>query len=153
MAHGKFPFYNRSLPGGTTARTLTAAAAPYSIVVATTAGSNANPNDVTPSTGAGETLIVGVISDPQGDPNNSGNFASGDVVNVMEHGKCPVLLVSGSVLTKRCTIIASGTAGMGKVLGAESAPYDVLGYFDDVPQTLAADTALSVELAIHRIPA
>jgi hypothetical protein len=153
MAIGKFPFYNRPLPGGTSARTLTNSAAPFSVVVAETAGSDANPDDVTPSTSANQTLVVGVISDPQGDPNNSGNFPSGAVVNVMEHGKCPVLIVSGAVLTKRCTIVTSSTPGMATVLGVDppAAAYDVIGYYDDVPQTLAANTPLSVELCIHRV--
>lgn len=153
MAIGNFPFYSRPMPGGTSARSLTNSAAPYSVVVGETASSNANPNDVTPSTSAGQTGIVGVISDPQGDPNNSNAFPSGAVVNVAEHGKVPVLIVSGAVLTKRCTLIASGTAGQAKVLGAESKPYDVIGYYDDVPQTLTAATALSVELNIHRVEA
>lgn len=151
MAIGSLPFYNRPMPGGTSARTLTATAAPFSVVVAETGSSNANPDDVTPNTSAGQTGIVGVISDPQGDPNNSNNFVSGNVVNVMEHGKCPVLIVSGAVLTKRCTLIASATAGQAKVLASESKPYDVIGYYDDVPQTLSAATALSVELNVHRI--
>lgn len=148
-----FPTYDRVQAGGVTARRLTASAAPHSIVIADTAGGNTNPEDVTPSTAAGQTGVVGVINDPQGDPNNSDAFPSGTMVSVAEHGKVPVLIVSGSVLTKRCTLIASGTAGMAKVLGAEAKPYDVIGYFDDEPQTLAADTALSVELNIHRVEA
>jgi hypothetical protein len=146
-----FPSFDRLLPGGSTARNLTASAAPASIVVADSGTSNAE--DVTPSSSAGQVGIVGVINDPQGDPNNSDAFPSGSRVSVAEHGKVPVMIVTGAVLTKRCTLIASATAGQAKVLGAESAPYDVIGYFDDVPQTLSAATALSVELNIHRVEA
>jgi len=148
-----FPSFDRLQAGGATARKLTAAAAPYSVVVAETAAGNSNPEDGTPSTTAGQTAVIGVIADPQGDPNNGGLFPLGATVSVAERGKVPVLIVSGSVLTKRCTLIASDTVGIAKVLGAEAKPYDVIGYFDDVPQTLAADTALSVELHIHRVEA
>lgn len=148
-----FPSYDRLQAGGSTRRNLTNQASAYSVVVAETASSNANPEDVTPSTSAGQTGIVGVINDPQGDPDNSGLFPAGTSVSIAESGKVPVLIVSGAVLTKRCTLIASGTAGMAKVLGAESKPYDVIGYYDDVPQTLTANTALSVELNIHRVEA
>lgn len=146
-----FPSFDRLHPGGSTTRRLTASAAPHSIVVADTSAGNANPEDVTPSTTAGQTLIIGVINDPQGDPNNGNAFPPGAEVSVAEHGKVPVVIVAGSVLTKRCTLITSGTPGMAKVLGAEAKPYDVIGYYDDAPQTLTANTALSVELHIHRI--
>jgi hypothetical protein len=146
-----FPSFDRLHPGGSTTRRLTGAATPHSIVVADASGGNSNPEDVTPSTSAGQTLIVGVINDPQGDPNNGNAFPVGAEVSVAERGKVPVLIVSGSVLTKRCTLIASGTPGMAKVLAGEPKPYDVIGYYDDAPQTLIANTALSVELNVHRI--
>lgn len=146
-----FPSFDRLSPGGSTRRNLTAQAGAYYVVVAD--GGTSNPEDVTPSTTAGQVGIVGVINDPQGDPDNSGLFPVGASVSVAEDGKVPVMIVSGSVLTKRCTLIASATAGMAKVLGAEAKPYDVIGYYDDVPQTLTANTALSVELNINRVQA
>jgi hypothetical protein len=148
-----FPAFDRPLPGGTTRRNLTNQAGAGYIVVGDTSGGNVNAEDVTPSTAAGQTGVIGVINDPQGDPNNSNLFPAGSSVSVAEHGKVPVMIVSGSVLTKRCTLVASATAGMAKVLGGEAKPYDVIGYYDDVPQTLGANTALAVELNVHRIEA
>ena len=146
MANGLFPFYNRPIPGAIKARKLVTTKAKTGMIMV--ADHATAPEGVTPCSSAGQTALVGVISDPQGDPNDSGQFPVNGTINVCEMGTIPVLLLADTY-AEGDAIIASATTGCGKKLGAESVAYGVLGYFDDVPGTYGATTLLSVRLNIH----
>lgn len=144
MANGLFPFYNR--PGIVKPRKLVTTKAKTGMIMIKDHATA--PEGVTPCSSAGQLAVAGVISDPQGDPNDSGQFPVNSVINVAETGTIPVQLLADTY-AEDDVIIASATAGCGKKLGAESVPYCVLGYYDDVPQTIGATTLLSVRLNIH----
>ena len=148
-ALGFFPFYNR--PGVCNTRKLTTTAAPWMVLMADAVN---DPSSAKKATGAGVTAVLGVIVTPQGDPNNSGNFAIGDLVDVAETGNVPVLFDAGTVLTREATIISGATAGTAKVLGAEAKPYDVIGYYAGEAKTIGGSPDVgSVRLDMHRVEA
>lgn len=129
--------------------TMTVATGKYGMIVVPDGAPHA---DAKITTAAGETKLLGVIVD-QGDPNNSGLFATGAQVSVARGGVVEVLFQNGTVIARGDTIIASGTAGMAKVLAAEAKPYDVLGYAEEARTIGAAAGRASVRLHIHTVPA
>lgn len=104
------------------------------------------------ATTAGETKLLGVIKN-EGDPNNSGLFPTGANVSVQKDGPAEVLFDAAEAITEGDTIIASGTDGHAKVLGAEGKPYTVLGYAAETRTIGAAAGFASVNLQIHTVPA
>lgn len=115
-------------------------------------GATAAHADVKPCTSAGETKLVGVCTS-QGDPNNSGAFATGDQVDVAYDGDAEVMFPAGTVIAMEDIIIASATAGHAKVLGAEAKPYMVLGRAKQAITIGAAAGLASVRLQIEHVPA
>lgn len=89
--------------------------------------STTNFRDVKLPSGAGNTGVRGVVQD-HGDPNNSGQFAIGDEFGVCVEGYVEVLLDNGVSAVKDAPLITGATAGTVKPIGAESAPYDIVGY-------------------------
>ncbi len=100
---------------------------------------------------SGGRISYGVITTPQGDPNNGGFIPSGTVVDVTYTGIVPVLLHSGDY-SKGDPIVASTVFGQGKELSsAESgAPMMVIGIYADLPQAINASgqPLLSVQLTM-----
>ena len=148
-AIGLFPFYDE--PAKTRALTLTTTAQFGSVLMADVV---TDPSSAKATTGAGVTGIVGVVNTSQGDPNNSGLFPVGGTVDGAHGGIVPVLFDANVILTREATIISGATAGTAKVLGAEGAPYDVIGYYAGQNKTIGASPDLgSVRLDIHRVEA
>lgn len=87
-----------------------------------------NFRDVKLPAGAGGTGVRGVVQD-QGDPNNLGKFATGEEFGVTVEGLCEVLLDAGAIATKDAPCITGATPGTVKPVGAEAAPYDIVGQF------------------------
>lgn len=144
---GLFPPYSRVEHA--TTRTMTVATGKYGMIVVPDGAAHA---DAKISVDAGETKLLGVICS-QGDPNNSGLFATGANVSVADEGIVEVLFPAGTVIARGDTIIASGDNGHAKVLGAEGKPYDVLGYAEQGITIGAAAGYASVRLQIHTVPA
>lgn len=125
--------------------TLTVATAQYGSVL--TMSGTTNHDDIKITTSAGE-QPVGVCTS-QGDPNNSGLFASGSQVSYARGGDVEVLMAAGTVLTVGAKIIAGGTAGTAKLLAAETDPYWLLGTSNE-DRTIGASAGLaSVHLSIQ----
>lgn len=147
MAIGNFPFYDRAF--ASKARTLTEAASPHMVLMI----DGTDPAAVKKSTGAGVSGIVGVLNDPQGDPNNSGAFAQNDVVNVAESGTVPVLFCANESVVRGGVVISGSTAGCAKMRAAEGAPYDIIGIAEETKTIGSSPDTASVRLTLHRIPA
>lgn len=104
----------------------TVATIKYGMVVIGDTGTT-NARDVKLASGAGGTGVRGVVSD-QGDPNNSGLFATGDEFGCCVEGFVEVLLDAGESSVKDAPLITGGTPGTVKPIASESAPYDIVGY-------------------------
>ena len=148
MSIGLMPAYSN--PARQITKTMSVATAKYGMIAVPDATSNHDGAKI--NIAAGETLIEGVITS-QGDPNNSDLFAVGDQPSVAIEGIVEVLFAAGEVIAKGDTIITGGTAGCGKVLGAEAKPYAVLGYAEQAITIGAAAGRASVRLSIHSVPA
>ena len=131
---GLFPFYSDA--GRTSPRRVTGSGVQaYMIVQPDTITTEA---DTCTPCASGGGIAYGVITTPQGDPNNSGIIPSGATVEVTYTGTVPVLLISGTY-SKGDPIVASTVYGYGKKLGSESgAPMMILGEFADVAATLTS---------------
>ena len=126
--------------------TLTVATAKYGSLVIRDTGDNEH-DTVKCTTAAGE-QVTGVVQS-QGDPNNSGLFATGSQVSVAKGGTCEVLFAASEALVKGAKVIASGTAGLAKILGAEADPYWILGECAET-RTIGASPGLgSVDIKIQ----
>ncbi len=80
---------------------------------------------VVATTSAGQNLLAGVVTD-QGDPNNSGLFASGVNVSVRDMGVVDVLCLGGVTYARGDILIATTTTGVaGKYTSGST--YDQLG--------------------------
>jgi len=113
----------KSRPSDFMTGTTTVATAKYGSVM--TFSGTANHDDVKITTTAGEQSI-GVCAS-QGDPNNSGLFPTGAQVSIAREGDVEVLFDAAEGLVVGAKVIASGTDGVAKILGAESTPYWILG--------------------------
>lgn len=89
----------------------------YGSIVISSATTDSNA--VKTTTTAGDNLVMGVVTD-QGDPNNSGLFASGSAVSVRDMGVAEVLLLGSVTYAVGDVIITSTTAGVGKKLASET---------------------------------
>lgn len=98
----------------------------YGMVVIGDTGTT-NYRDVKLPSGAGNVGVRGVVAD-HGDPNNSGQFASGDEFGVCADGLVEVLLDAGQSCVKDAPLITGATVGTVKPIAAEVAPYDIVGY-------------------------
>lgn len=144
MSIGLMPPYNN--PANFMTGNMTVATGKYGMIVARDTGTT-NHEDILITTDAGQKML-GVIQS-QGDPNNSGLFATGSKVSVAKSGLMEVLFAAAEVITKDDIIIASGTDGHAKVLGMESAPYWILGRAAETRTIGAAAGLASVDVAIQ----
>jgi hypothetical protein len=149
MAIGLFPFYDRVTRSK--ARNIKTGTAQGRGAVMMIDGTD--PADCKQLTGAGVTGLLGVVADAQGDPNNSGIFPNGSIVNVAEEGTVPVLFDAATVITRGATIISGATAGTAKVLAAEGKPYDVIGYAEEAKTIGGSPDTAAVRLSLHRVEA
>jgi hypothetical protein len=135
LGSGFFPFLNT--PGLTTSRRVTGSGVQsYMIVQPDTIAGEA---DTCTPCASGGGVSWGVITTPQGDPNNNGIIPSGTVVEVTYTGTVPVLLGSGAYTKGVTQIIASTVYGLGKALGTESGnPMMVIGTYADYTDTLSS---------------
>lgn len=106
--------------------------------------STTNFRDVKLPAGAGSISVRGVVAD-HGDPNSSGQFAVGDDMGVCTDGIVEVLLDTGQTCVKDAPAVTGATPGTVKPVGAESAPYDFVGYFAE-SYTNSAGTPVLVSL-------
>ena len=142
-AIGLFPFYDR--PVVEKVRTLTVAASPHMLVMV----DGTTPDGVKPTTGAAVSGVVGVINDPQGDPNNSNAFPIGGTVNVCEVGTVPILFCASESVVRGNPVIAGATAGCAKMYAAEGA-CDIIGFAEETKTIGASPDLASVRLSLHR---
>ena len=133
LGSGFFTFLNS--PGVTIPKRVTGSGVQsYMIVQPDAIG---EPDTCTPCASGGG-ISYGVITTPQGDPNNSGIIPSGQIVEVTTTGTVPVLLISGTY-AKGDPIVASTVYGYGKKLGTESgAPMMIIGTFADYAATIGS---------------
>jgi hypothetical protein len=124
----------------------TVATITYGMVVIGDTGTT-NFRDVKLPAGAGGTGVRGIVAD-QGDPNNLGKFATGDEFGVCIDGSAEVLLDAGQIATKDAPAITGATPGTVKPVAAESAPYDVVGYFDQTYDNSAGSAPVLVSLRV-----
>ena len=142
MTIGNFPFYDRAVVSKP--RTLTGAASPCMLVMV----DGTDPDAVKPTTGAAVSGIAGVISTEQGDPNNGGAHAQGDVVDCVEIGTVPVLFQANESVVRGNPVISGATAGCAKMWAAEGA-CDVIGFAEETKTIGASPDVASVRLAFH----
>lgn len=148
---GFTPFYNR--PARCYAKKITANgnnAKTGMVVVADTTNTNAS-DEVKTVSSAGATGVEGVIVTPQGDPNNSNQFVTGNIVDVAYEGVVPVLVEANAAVTRGATLITSATTGCAKLLAAEAKPYDVIGYAEEDKTIGGSADFVSVRLNVLRI--
>lgn len=143
VGSGYFSFYNN--PGQSLSRRLTTSGVTGMIV--TGDGVTTEADTVQP-TASGLMVAAGIITTPQGDPNNNGAFKSGDVVEVTFTGAVPVLLVDGTYAKNDQIIPSRAVPGYGKVIGTESGTLSVIGTYADAAKTLTSGGLASVQLAI-----
>jgi hypothetical protein len=107
-----------------------------------------NFRDVKRTTGAGVASVAGVVAD-HGDPNNSGQFSTGDDMGLCVDGIVEVLLDGGQTATKGAYAISGATAGTVKPIGGESAPYSIVGQFMETLTAGASPTLVSLRMGLH----
>lgn len=98
------------------------------------------------TTSAGANAVLGVIVD-QGDPNNSGLFASGSQVSVAEAGEVEILVLGGVTYAVGDILVTSTTAGVAKKIAAE-ATADQIGSVRQAITTGASPQLISCWLNI-----
>jgi hypothetical protein len=108
-----------------------------------------NASDVKLPAGAGAVGVRGIVAD-QGDPNNAGLFAVGDSFGICTDGYTEALLDAGQIATKDAPAITGATPGTIKPVGAEVAPYDIVGTF---AQTFDNSGGAAPVLVSLRVPA
>jgi hypothetical protein len=94
-----------------------------SVVVASGSSGHA---DMATTTSAGATGVEGVVCS-QGDPNNSGLFASGEEVSVQDLGDCQILVLGSTAYARGDKLITSTTAGVAKKLASETGNMTIIG--------------------------
>lgn len=82
--------------------------------------------DVATTTSAGAATVVGVVTS-QGDPNNSGLFAVGDVVSLQDLGDVEILVLGSTTYARGDKLITSTTAGVAKKLASETGNMTIIG--------------------------
>lgn len=98
----------------------------------------------------GATGIMGVVTS-QGDPNNSGLFATGDNFSVQTQDFAQVLVLGSASYDKTDMLIASATKGVAKKRESETGLMDVIGYPVQKVTTGTASQLISVRLNLHKI--
>lgn len=138
-----------SRPTFSSTKTMTVATAKYGMLLMDSGTGNHDEAVITTATSSKN--IWGVVGS-QGDPNNSGLFATGDQVTCVEDGYAEVLFVLGTVITEGDTIVPSSTAGLAttRAVAGPSVPFDVIGYAAQTITIGAAAGLCSVRLRIHR---
>lgn len=143
IGSGYWPF--RNTPGQTDPHRITTSGVTGMIVTGDGVSTEA---DTVQPTVSGSMVGIGVITTPQGDPNNGGAFLSGVVVEVTKTGTVPVLLVDGTYAKNDQIIPSQAVAGYGKKIGSESGTISVIGTYVDAAKTLTSGGFGSVQLAI-----
>lgn len=106
--------------------------------------------DMITSTSLGDPLIEGVVVS-QGDPNNSGLFAQGDLVSVCDLGIIPVLLLGSTTYARGDRIIQSSTAGVGKKIASETGDLGLVGICEQDVTTGTNPQLVAVRVLCTRI--
>jgi hypothetical protein len=122
----------------------------YGYVVKGKTSGNTNFRDVILASGKGDTGLRGVVCD-QGDPNDSGKFASGEEFGVCTEGYAEVWLDAGESAVKDAPAISGTTDGTVAAV-AGSAPYDIVGTFAQTyDNSLGATPVLiSIKVGVYR---
>ncbi len=107
-----------------------------------------NFRDVKLPAGAGSISVAGVVAD-HGDPNSSGTFATGEEFGVCVDGIVEVLLDASQAAVKGAYAVTGATAGTVKPIGAESAPYSIVGQFMQTLTAGATPTLVSLRVGLH----
>ena len=130
---------------------MTAATAKYGSVVKKDGTSG--HADMTPTTAATDTGIMGVVCS-QGDPNNSGLFATGDEVSVQDLGDAQVLVLGSVTYARGDKLIPTTTAGVAGKLSSETGLLEIIGTVLQDVTTGSNPQLISVRLNIqHAKPA
>jgi hypothetical protein len=87
------------------------------------AAATANHADAALPAGAGASGVMGIVTDQMG-PAGS---AIGDTISVRDAGDAEVFLDTGQSVNVDDVLITGATPGTVKPIGAEAAPYDVVG--------------------------
>lgn len=94
-------------------------------------------SDMATTASAGAAGVMGVVTS-QGDPNNSGLFASGDEVSVRDAGDVEILVLGSTAYARGDRLITSTTAGVAKKVASETGLMTIIA---EVLQDVTTGTA------------
>lgn len=103
--------------------------------------------DCATTASAGAAGVMGVVQS-QGDPNNSGLFASGDEVTLQRAGDCAVLVLGGVSYARGDRLITSTTAGVAKKLASETGLMSIIAIVEQDVTTGTNPQLISARLVL-----